>query len=173
MDSDKTIHKAFRIHKTLNKTHYRTFFFFFWGGGGCLNPHSTESKKLKDHETCLIFQLVFQWTFNDLRTIPGWNGLRGLQKLKWQNSLIFQENGQQSSDQWTFKGQSFHDLSTVSVISFFQNPCSSLKSFRVLSVVSVIFQRFLLSKILAVCQMTFSSLNSLIGLSVNFQLSRS
>ena len=27
MVSDKTLHKAFRIHKTINKTHYRIFLF--------------------------------------------------------------------------------------------------------------------------------------------------
>ena len=146
--------------------------------------------------------MVFQWTFNDLRGLSRfladlsvvfvvsvvsktfWNGSKqsfsGLSG-KWSFSSL------SAISQWTFKGLISLSMifRQVSVISFFQNRCSSLgQSFRVLSGVLVslseffqwsrsVFQRswLIFQRSLAVCQMIFQWSLNIIGLSVNFQLS--
>ena len=134
----------------------------------------------------------FQWSPRSF-TIPDWSfsGLRGLHIL--QNFLkrfktVFQRSFRKMVFQWSFSSLSavsqwtFKGLISLSMI-FRQS--LNFFSFRVLSGVLVscseffqwsrsVFQRswLIFQRSLAVCQMIFQwSLNSLIGLSVNFQLS--
>ena len=143
--------------------------------------------------------MVFQWTFNDLRGLSRfladlsvvfvvsvvsktfWNGSKqsfsGLSG-KWSFSSL------SAISQWTFKG-------LISLSMIFRQSLLS-RFFRILAAVSVsllefsrgswsvfqwsrsVFQRswLIFQRSLAVCQMIFQwSLNGLIGLSVNFQLS--
>ena len=135
------------------------------------------SRFLADLSVVFVVSVVSKTFWNGSK--QSFSGLSG----KWSFSSL------SAISQWTFKG-----LISLSMIfrqsllssSFFQNPCSSLgQSFRVLSGVLVslseffqwsrsVFQRswLIFQRSLAICQMIFQwSLNSLIGLSVNFQLS--
>ena len=141
----------------------------------------------------------FQWSPRSF-TIPDWSfsglrGLRGLQNFLKRFKTVFQRSFRKMVFQWSFSSLSavsqwtFKDLISLSMI-FRQSLLS--RSFRILAAVSVslsefsrgswsvfqwsrsVFQRswLIFQRSLAVCQMIFQwSLNSLIGLSVNFQLS--